>query len=180
MRHDRLASLRTETSSVLEKEGADYAADAEDDRPLVGYLLLLLVYLLYASALALVAVVRRAKLPERIGLADLVLMSLATHKLARIVTKDPVTSPLRAPFTRFEGPSGDGEITDAPRGRGLRHAVGELLTCPFCIGQWIATLCLFGLVVAPRLTRLFASVFAVLTGSDLLQLVYAEAQQLAS
>jgi hypothetical protein len=28
--------------------------------------------------------------------------------------------------------------------------MGELLTCPFCLGQWVATGLIFGLVLAPR------------------------------
>lgn len=180
MRHDSLALARDGASRLIQTEAASYAAGAEDERPLGGYGVLLLVYFAYVSVLVLIAVSRRVRLPERIGAADLVLMSLATHKVARILTKDPVTSPFRAAFTRFEAPSGEGEISEAPRGRGVRHAVGELVTCPFCIGQWVATFFLFGLVVSPRLARLAASVFTVLTGSDLFQLVYAEAQQRAS
>jgi hypothetical protein len=103
-------------------------------------------------------------------------MTVAAHKISRIITKDAVTSPFRAPLTRFQGPSGEGEITDAPRGDGLRHALGELVTCPFCIAQWVVTVLAFAMVIAPRATRFFSSLFAMLTGSDFLQLAYARAQ----
>ncbi len=40
------------------------------------------------------------------------------------------------------------------RGKGIRHAVGELITCPFCTAQWVATAYAAGLVFAPHATRL--------------------------
>ncbi len=61
----------------------------------------------------------------------------------------------------------------------LRHSLGELLTCPFCLDMWVATGFAIGLVFAPRYTRLVAGVFTVLTGADFLQLLYAMAQQSA-
>jgi hypothetical protein len=61
----------------------------------------------------------------------------------------------------------------------MRHAVGELLTCPFCLDVWVASLFAVGLVVAPRLTRLVAGSFSAVAGADFLQLAYAKAQQAA-
>src|SRR5690606_8159414 len=107
-------------------------------------------------------VLRNRRLPERIDPQDIALVALATHKLSRLVSKDPVTSPLRAPFTRFRGVSGPSELREEVRGHGSRHAVGELLTCPFCLSQWIATGFVFGLVVAPRPTRLVTSLYSAL------------------
>ena len=51
-----------------------------------------------------------------------------------------MTSFLRAPFTRFQESSGQGEVVEEePCGHGLRLAVGELLVCPYCLAQWVAT-----------------------------------------
>jgi len=137
-----------------------------------------------AMVVALAALVRRRGrrgrgLPERIHLGDLALLSVATHKISRLLAKDPVTSPLRAPFTRFAGTSGPAELKEDVRGAGPRKAVGELLTCPFCISQWVATVLAFGLVLAPRATRLAASIFTGLTAADFLQFAYAAAEQAA-
>jgi hypothetical protein len=124
--------------------------------------------------------VRRKRLPlPRLGLADILLIGTATHKLSRRVAKDPVTSPLRAPFTRFKGTSGPAELAEEPRGGHTRHAIGELVSCPFCISQWIATGFVFGTVLAPGATRLAASVLASLTVSDSLQFGYAILDQKA-
>lgn len=169
-------TLRDRASRRVESEARIYASDAEDDRPLGGYLALLGIYLTYVLTLGGIVKVKHVELPEQVSPSDLALLAVATHKVARILSKDSVLSPLRANFTTFSGPSGEGEIAEAPRGRGLRHAIGELVTCPFCLGQWVATFLVFALVMAPRLTRLAASVFVLLTGSDLLQLAYAKAQ----
>ena len=86
--------------------------------------------------------------------------------------------PLRAPFTRYAGTTGDAELGEEVRGTGLRHSVGELVSCPFCLGVWVATGFGAGLVFAPRFTRLAAMTFTAVAASDTLQLVYAAVQQL--
>lgn len=166
------------TEEVLEharETGDHYAGD--EDRPLGGYLTLLGGYALTVAGFATALKLTGRKLPERLDERDLVLAALATHKLARLVSKDPVTSPLRAPFTRFAGVSAAAELEEDVRGSGTQKAVGELLTCPFCIGHWIATGFAFGLVLVPRPTRLVAWAYATLAGSDLLQYAYAILQQ---
>ena len=107
------------------------------------------------------------------------LVACATHKLSRLIAKDAVTSPIRAPFTQFAGPSGDAELAEEVRGDGVKHAVGELITCPFCLAQWIASGFVFGLIFAPRATRLAAATMTAVAGSDFLQLTYAWGQRKA-
>src|SRR4051812_42379873 len=113
------------------------------------------------------------QLPERIPFGDAALLTVATFRLARRIAKDPVTSPIRAPFTRFEGASGHAEVAEEVREHGgVKHAVGELLTCPFCLAQWVATGFVFGYVTAPRATRLAAMTMTMVAGSDVLQFAY--------
>jgi hypothetical protein len=100
------------------------------------------------------------------------LLSVATHHAARLITKDKVTSVARAPFTEYERSGDPGEVEEHPRGHGVRKAIGELVSCPYCIGQWIALVGVTGLVLAPRTTRTIASVLAVSAGSDYLQVVH--------
>lgn len=116
-------------------------------------------------------------MPVRPAWSDLALISVATHRLSRLVTKDSVTAVVRAPFTRFEEPAGEGEVNEEVRGTGLRHGVGELLTCPFCIAQWIATGFAFGLVLAPRATRFVATTLTAVTASDWLQFAHSALQK---
>ncbi len=146
-----------------------YSDKARDDRPLGAYAGLVA---LFNAELALFLLAARKSgrwLPERIELRDVLLLGVATHKVSRIVTKEMVTSAARAPFTQYEAPAGAGEINESTRGKGLRHAIGELLTCPFCFAVWVASSFTYGLVFAPRVTRLLASIFAMVTLSDTLQ-----------
>src|SRR3954451_6553265 len=155
--------------------GTDYAAD-DDHRPLGGYALLTGVFsALFAGGLVVAARSDRG-LPERLGVQDLIVGGLATHKLSRLITKDKVTGFARAPFTRFQESSGHGEVEEAARGRGLRYAVGELLVCPYCIGQWIAGGFVVGYVHAPRATRMIAAMSTMHAVSDALQLAYSAAE----
>lgn len=164
-------------TQTLRQVGREYADGA--DRPLGTYLAAMGAYASAVTALAAVIWRRGTPLPERIQPWDAAVLALATHKIGRLVAKDPVTSPLRAPFTRYRGTAGPAELKEEARGEPVRHGIGELITCPFCIGQWAATALVGGLVLAPRATRLVAGTFAVLAGADLLQLAYSSAEQAA-
>lgn len=148
-----------------------------EERPLRGYATVLGVYGGVVGGMATVARSTNTQLPERFGLGDTVLVSVATHKASRLLAKDAVLSPLRAPFTQYEEPAGDGELNESVRGHGVQHAVGELITCPFCLAVWIATGLTAGLVFAPRLTRAAATVLTAVAVSDVLQLGYDGAKQ---
>jgi hypothetical protein len=63
------------------------------------------------------------------------------------------------------------------RGKGARKAVGELITCPFCIDMWVATGLMAGFIYLPRATRLAIDTLAVLAGADLLQFGYSWLQE---
>ena len=116
-------------------------------------------------------------IPSRLSAGDVVLLSVATHKLSRLLTKDRVTSFARAPFTRYEEPAGHGELEEHARGTGMRRVIGELLVCPYCIGQWVAGGFTIGMVAAPRVTRLLASMFTMVAASDALHLAYKAAEK---
>jgi len=142
-------------------------------RPLGADLGAMGVYVGLVSAAATAVRASRAELPERIPFGDAALLTVATFRLARRIAKDPVTAPLRAPFVRFEGPSGHAEVAEEVREHGgVKHAVGELLTCPFCLAQWVGTGFVLGYVTAPKATRLAALTMTMVAGSDVLQFVY--------
>lgn len=172
----------TETGAQV-VDGARQEADAyrgDNDRPLGGYLAVMAVYGVVVVAAVLAALATGRTLPTRWRVQDLLILTLGTHKLSRTLTKDAVTSPLRAPFTRYAGTGGPAEVQEEVREQSpLRHSLGELLTCPFCLDMWVATGFAIGLVFAPRFTRLVAGVFSALAGADFLQLAYAMAQQSA-
>ena len=119
---------------------------------------------------------RGHELPERIETRDIVLTGVATHKLSRLISKDKIMAFARAPFTEYEEPGGPAEVEERARGEGWRRTLGELLVCPYCLGMWISGAFNLGLVVAPRRTRVVASVLTGLTISDFLQIAYKAAE----
>jgi hypothetical protein len=148
-----------------------------NERPLGGYLTLMSVY---GGGTAIAAAGARAfgrKAPAGISPWDLFQLTVATQKLARLIAKDPITSPLRAPFTTYDGLSAPAELKEEVRGHGLQHSLGELLICPMCLGQWVATAFMVGLVIAPQPTRLAMATFTAVSGADFLQYLYVRAQQ---
>jgi hypothetical protein len=148
------------------------SAYSDEHRPLAAYGLLTAAFgaLFGGGAAAL-----RERLPERPMATDVALTGVATYKVSRLIAKDRVTSVLRAPFTRYEGESGPSEVSESPRGRGLRLAVGELLVCPYCVGQWVAGAFALGQLAAPRTTRFVAGTFAAYALADALQMAHSEA-----
>ena len=156
-------------SDVLQSE--PFAGYSDDEQPFEGYVLLTGVFGT-AMAVTLYAAMRRGRLPERFRAGDVAAMGLATHKIARLVTKDAVTSFVRAPFVRLEEKSGTNSVEEKPRGRGVRRSLGELLSCPECTGQWVAGALLGGMLHAPRQTRAITALYSSLTVADLLQYFY--------
>ena len=162
--------VKSRAVGLARAEKKRYSGDEE--RPLGGYLAAMGAYLTATGTLALAARLTRRQIPADLSAGDLLLSAVATHKLSRLITKDPVTSPLRAPFTRYQGQSGPAELKEEVRGTGVRKTVGELITCPFCIDMWVATGLVAGFIFRPRTTRLAADTLAVLAGADLLQFGY--------
>ncbi|ETK31746.1 DUF1360 domain-containing protein [Microbispora sp. ATCC PTA-5024] len=157
----------TESLKEIQREYA-----GEERRPLASYARVLAVYGGAVSVLLAAGRLTGRRPPERISPMDLALMGLFTHRLSRTLAKDSVTSPIRAPFTRYAGVSGPAELREEVRGSGWKHALGELLTCPFCLAQWVATGYAAGMVFAPRVTRMAGTTMAAVAISDWLQLAY--------
>jgi hypothetical protein len=171
-----MATSIDDLRAAAEHEADAYRAGA--DVPLAGYGRVVASYGAAVLAGAAFVRLRRVPLPDRVAPLDVALIGTATAKLSRLIARDPVTSPFRAPFTRFEGAQGPADFKEEPRGRGTRHAMGELVTCPFCVSQWVATGFAFGLVLSPRATRLVAALFASLELADLLQYARSGADKL--
>ncbi|HEX4811206.1 MAG TPA: DUF1360 domain-containing protein [Nonomuraea sp.] len=160
-------------TEMLDKTKQSY--EGEHDRPLGGYAGILGAYGGTVAVAAAVAMLAGRRAPERVGVMDMLVMAACTHKVSRLLAKDPVTSRIRAPFTRYEGQAGPSEVDESPRG-----ALGELLACPFCLAQWVATGYTAGLVLAPKATRLVGATMTAVAISDWLQLAYAKLMKSAS
>lgn len=149
------ASAKTSTRRTGPNSHSTKATNREhggcDPRPLVGYAVVFSGYVALTVALVLAAR-RRGRAERAPGPFELALLALATMHLSRLIAKDSIAAFVRAPFIRFEGPAGEGEVNEVVIGTGLSHAFGKLITCPFCLAQWAATGLVAGRTLAPRAT----------------------------
>lgn len=145
--------------------------DKPEEMPLAGYAALLAAYVATFGTLAGLLWSRQHRETEP-HVEDVVLFGIATHKIGRIITKDWVTSPLRAPFTTYGKSQGGGEVSEHSRGTGVRRAIGDLLTCPWCIAPWVAGGLYSIFLASPRAARLIAAGFTSVAISDVLQHAY--------
>jgi hypothetical protein len=114
---------------------------------------------LYGTLLGGTAIIARHRDP--IPRDELPALAAATFALSKLIVHEKVEAWLREPFVE-ERPEGR-----RPKGRRLRYAVGELLTCTRCTGAWTA-LALVGLrLYAPNTGRTVTTVLAASAGSDM-------------
>ncbi|WP_055490891.1 DUF1360 domain-containing protein [Streptomyces sp. TP-A0356] len=143
--------------------------DTASEVPLGGYALLATAFAAGITVFTVVARRRGVQLPERVPPWDVALLATATFRASRLLSKDKITSFLRAPFTHRESAGTADEVMDQPRGTGARRAVGDLVACPFCTAGWVAGALVCGYVAAPRATRLVCAGLSAVTVADLLQ-----------
>jgi hypothetical protein len=146
----------------------DYAP--HQHAPLTGYLAAMVCFCVGFSTL-----LRRlpGRSVDRLRMSDIVLLGVGTHKLSRIVAKDFVTAPIRAPFTQRGEAEGGGEVHDEPRGGEAQRTLGSLLSCPYCLGPWLAAGLGTSLALKPRPTRFALAALSAVTISDFLHQGYA-------
>src|SRR4051795_4323058 len=117
---------------------------------------------MYGALLAGTAVSARGK--PGIPATELPALAAASFALSKLVVHEKVESWVRRPFVD--------ETRGKPKGRRLRYAVGELLTCTRCTGAWSA----LGLVAlrlhSPAAGRTVSAVLAASAGNDLLQATF--------
>ena len=115
----------------------------------------------YGALLGAAAVSARGR--EPVPAAEVPVLAAATFALSKLLVHEKVESWIRQPFVDERNGA------RRPKGRRLRYAVGELLTCTRCTGAWSA----LGLVAlrlhAPASGRAVATVLAASAGSDMLQ-----------
>ncbi len=171
--------MTTELRSQPDDDAFAGYAPPEERPPFIPYAIFATTF--NAGLLAFLVAARKGRfeLPERVGATDIVLMAAASQKLGRVIAKDKVTSFLRAPFKRYEGGAGQGQLEESTRGNGVRRAIGELIGCPWCLALWLTAPMAASLVVAPRETRFVATIFATLSAADFLSLAFKAAESTA-
>jgi hypothetical protein len=165
--------MATNLTDALEEAVEGYG---NEEIPLGSYALLIGIFNAGLAGSLLVARLSGRDLPPRLGWSDVALFGVATHRLSRLLAKDKVTAALRAPFTEYQEKGAPAEVEERARGDGFRRAIGELVLCPYCLDQWVATAFVSGSVFAPRLTRLLAGIFGSVAIADFLQVAYRAAQ----
>ncbi|MFC4465452.1 DUF1360 domain-containing protein [Streptomyces xiangluensis] len=162
--------FRRKARGLLRRAARDYSAGHE--RPLGGYLAAMAGFGAYTAAWATAVRIRGRPLPDRPEPWDVVLTSVATFRLSRLLSKGSVTSPLRSPFTRYVSPQGPAELHEEAQPHGGKETVGELVTCPFCTSVWVTSTLTAGQLLWPRATRTAMGALTALAGADALQLAY--------
>jgi hypothetical protein len=127
----------------------------------------------FAGALGAAGVLARAlgREPRHDTTLDLAVLCIATFKMARTITRDDVTSFIRAPFVAGEAGGGN-EEEPLPTG-GVQQAIGELVTCSRCVGTWAAAGLATTQILAPRFGRLLTWSLAAAGANDFLQAGFA-------
>jgi hypothetical protein len=115
----------------------------------------------WGAALATVLLAARDKGEEPVRPAEIVPLGVATFALSKLVAKEKVDKWVRDPFVEERA---DGERR--PKGRGLRYAVGELLTCTRCVGTWSALGLVALRVTRPREARVVSAVLGASAVND--------------
>lgn len=156
---------------IMINESQRGVAQRNSDKPLLEYSILTVIFA--SLFLSLCALRARKSRSTRFNIWDGLLLGVATHKAARIVSRDKVTSGFRAPFVRYEGSAGAGEVEEESVGTGMQKAIGDLVTCPYCLAPWIATALSFCYELAPRSVRTLCEVLGIVSLADFLNQRYA-------
>ena len=124
------------------------------------YLALNLVWGGLVTALV-VAARRPGAASDPIRTAELLPLGAATFAPSKVVTRERIGAWVRDPFVE-----GEGTDDRRPAGHGLRHAVGELVTCSRCTGAWSALALVSVRTLEPAAGRTLTNVLAVSAAND--------------
>jgi hypothetical protein len=115
----------------------------------------------WGAALGTVLIAARDKGEEPVRAGEILPLGVATFALSKLVAKEKVDRWVREPFVE-ERADGD----RVPKGRGLRYAIGELLTCTRCVGTWSALGLVALRVSRPREARVVNAVLGASAVND--------------
>jgi hypothetical protein len=118
----------------------------------------------FVAGLGLVAALARRSPPATA--LDFAVLSAATFKAARTLSREKVASFVREPFVEGHAELGEEE---RPAGEGFQRALGELVTCTRCVGTWSAAALASSQMLAPRFGRALTWTLAAGAANDFLQ-----------
>ncbi len=133
------------------------------------------VYLtLFAGVLA--ATSRRPGAETAIPSREIVPLGVATFALSKVVAREKIGTWAREPFVEQDAEHNP----EHPRGHGLRHAIGELMTCTRCVGAWAALALVALRLLSPPAGRIATTVLATSGVNDFLQSAFRLAAERAN
>jgi hypothetical protein len=133
------------------------------------------VYLtLFAGVLA--ATSRRPGAETAIPSREIVPLGVATFALSKVIAREKIGSWAREPFVEQDAEHNP----EHPRGRGMRHAIGELMTCTRCVGAWAALALVALRLLSPPAGRIATTVLATSGVNDFLQSAFRLAAERAN
>jgi hypothetical protein len=100
--------------------------------------------------------------------AEFLPLGVAAFALTKVVSREKVETWMRRPFVEEDALDGR-----RPKGRRLRYAVGELLTCTRCLGAWSALGLTALRVSRPRESRVVTTALATSAVNDFLFAAFA-------
>jgi len=99
---------------------------------------------------------------------DVALLGMATFRAGRMIAYDQILGPVREPFTETQPDESGAGDTTVPEGSGVQRALGELLSCPICVGTWVAAILTYGLHLLPGPTRVLLTILSAAGAAELL------------
>jgi uncharacterized protein DUF1360 len=123
---------------------------------------------LFFGGLATVATISRRSPPSTA--VELLVLSAATFKVSRTLSRERVGSFVRQPFVEGDADTGEDE---QPAGTGFQRALGELVTCPRCLGTWSAAALVSSQMVSPRFGLVLTWSLGASAANDFLQAGFA-------
>jgi Protein of unknown function (DUF1360) len=125
----------------------------------------------YGALLGTVVLAARERGTEPVRPAEFVPLGIAAFALTKALSREKVETWMRRPFVD--------EREQRPKGRRLRYAVGELLSCTRCLGAWSALGLTALRVSRPRESRVVTTVLATNAVNDWLFAAFAAVTALA-
>jgi hypothetical protein len=121
----------------------------------------------FFGGLAVIAALSRRSPPGTV--VELAALAGATFKVSRTLSRERVGSFVRQPFVEGDATTGEDE---QPAGSGFQRAIGELVTCPRCLGTWSAAALASTQMLSPRFGRLLTWTLGASAANDFLQAAF--------
>ena len=98
------------------------------------------------------------------SMLELILLSLASFRLTRLIVFDKITGFIRRPFFDQKeeiNRKGETEIYFEPKESGIKGWIGKLLNCYWCTGVWVAIFLVVFSYWVPFWSELVIAILAV-------------------